>query len=79
MRCSSILFRNKIAVLFPFPTTHTDYSFKFKINIIISVRSSYDYVRSFDQLPLVNSHLHPDFKFAEVSEAYVGSLLRQLN
>ena len=40
--------------------------------------SSYDHVRSFDQLSSVNSHHYPDFKFVEVSEAYVGSLLRQL-
>ena len=46
--------------------------------LLESVRSSYDYVRSFDQLSSVNSHLYPDFKFAEVSEASVGFLLRQL-
>ena len=43
-----------------------------------SVGSSYDNVRSFEQLLSVNSHLYPDFKLSEVSEAYVGSLLRQL-
>ena len=46
--------------------------------LLESVRSCYDHVRSFDQLSSVNSHHYPDFKFVEVSEAYVGSLLRQL-